>query len=145
MAARSCAGTVGSTSNIIRCLVDVVSKNDILLRNVPPLVDGGFTPEVRRALEAVGLWLEVNGEAIYGTSPWFLFGEGPTTIGNGNDGYHHNDHFGRLVFTHEDIRFTTNGPSLYATCLGRPSPDDPCVQYDIQARHAACRPPSGSR
>ncbi|MFC2099007.1 alpha-L-fucosidase [Bacteroidota bacterium] len=106
--------------NIVDMLVDVVSKNGILLLNVPPLEDGTFPQEVRTTLLDVGQWLEVNGEAIYGSSPWFIYGEGPDRIEVGNYSYHHNDHFGKLHFNEEDIRFTVNGDMLYAICLGWP-------------------------
>ncbi|MBB6429359.1 alpha-L-fucosidase [Algisphaera agarilytica] len=110
-----------SAANIVRALVDIVSKNGILLLNVPPLPDGSFSDEVRGTLDAVGQWLKVHGEAIYGASPWSVFGEGPTVIKPLNPGsYHHNDHFATTLFTPEDIRLTVNGTSLYATCLGEP-------------------------
>lgn len=107
-------------NDIIDILVDVVSKNGILLLNVPPMADGTFSRETSRYLLEVGEWLKVNGEAIYGASPWFLFGEGPSEAPTGNYSMHHNNHFAQIKFTEEDIRFTVNGPHLYATCLGWP-------------------------
>ena len=99
----------------------MVSKNGILLLNVPPLADGTFPEEVRSTLLDVGHWLEINGEAIYGSSPWFIYGEGPARLEAGDHSFHHNDHFGKLQFTVEDLRFTVNGKYLYAICLGWPS------------------------
>ncbi|MEM9418537.1 MAG: alpha-L-fucosidase [Planctomycetota bacterium] len=110
-----------TAANLVHVLMDVVSKNGVLLLNVPPLADGGFTDEIRGKLEAVGDWLKVNGEAVYGASPWGLYGEGPTVPETGNYAYHHNDHFGKLAFTPQDIRFTVNGSNLYAACLGEPT------------------------
>ncbi len=122
-----------SAASIIHRLMDVVSKNGVLLLNAPPLPDGGFSDEVRDTLETIGRWLGVNGEAVYGASPWSLFGEGPTEVSpNAAGSFHHNDHFGKLAFTPEDVRFTANGPSLYAACLGRPR--DP---FTIRALSAA--------
>jgi len=109
-----------TANNIVDMLVDVVSKNGILLLNVPPLEDGTFPEEARSILLDVGSWLEVNGEAIYGSSPWFIYGEGPQRLGTGYYSFHHNDHFGKLHFNEEDVRFTINGEYLYAICLGWP-------------------------
>jgi alpha-L-fucosidase len=107
-------------NDIIDILVDVVSKNGILLLNVPPMADGTFSEETETYLLEVGEWLKVNGEAIYGASPWFIFGEGPSKAPAGNYSMHHNNHFAQVKFGAEDIRYTVNGPYLYATCLGWP-------------------------
>jgi len=65
---------------------------------------GGTIPEgARDLLLAVGAWLDVNGEAIYGASPWFIAGEGPTTVGEiRRQGFNESD----IVYTGQDIRFT---------------------------------------
>lgn len=107
-------------NDIVDILVDVVSKNGILLLNVGPKADGTFAEETRQNLLEVGEWLKINGEAIYGASPWFIYGEGPNEIEVGNYSMHHNNHFGQIKFGGEDIRFTVNGAHLYAICLGWP-------------------------
>ena len=76
---------------------------------------------LNRSLLELGKWLKVNGQAIYGTSPWFIFGEGPTVIESEDYAFHHSDHFAKIKFTEKDIRFTVNGEYLYAICLGQPS------------------------
>lgn len=56
---------------LIRLLVDVVSKNGNLLINVGPRADGSVPPLQSAALEQLGEWLAVHGDALYGTRPWF--------------------------------------------------------------------------
>lgn len=110
-----------SANELVDMLVDVVSKNGIFLLNIPPMADGSFPQEVQDKLAALGAWLAQNGEAIYGTSPWFMYGEGPNDIPEGNYTFHHNNHFAKVTYSGADIRFTMNGNNLYATCLGKPS------------------------
>lgn len=109
-----------SADELIDMLLDVVSKNGIFLLNIPPFADGSFPLEVRETLGTMGDWLERNGEAVYNTVPWFLFGEGDSEIEVGNYSFHHNNHFAKIQYSKNDIRFTVNGDHLFATCLGKP-------------------------
>lgn len=109
-----------STNELVDMLVDVVSKNGIFLLNIPPMADGTFPEEVKENLKEMGQWLQKNGEAIYGSSPWFIYGQGPNEIPEGNYTYHHNNHFAQIEYDNRDIRFTVKGDNLYAICLGKP-------------------------
>jgi len=101
--------------SIVTDLVDIVSKNGSLLLNVGPRPDGTIPQEVQDILLAVGGWLEVNGEAIYGTRPWKVFGEGPTQVVAGSF-----KDTASKPFTGQDIRFTAKDDTVYAIALAWP-------------------------
>ncbi|HLZ91345.1 MAG TPA: alpha-L-fucosidase [Candidatus Acidoferrum sp.] len=105
-----------SAQTIVHQLVDIVSKNGNLLVNIGPRADGTIPEEVQNVLREVGSWLKMNGEAIYGTRPWKVYGEGPTKIVEG--AFHDTD---AQPFTGRDFRFTTKNGVLYATELGWPA------------------------
>jgi len=101
---------------IVFRLVDIVSKGGNYLLNVGPTAEGLIPqPSVDRLMEA-GAWMETNGEAIYGTSPWKVYGEGPR-FENAAKG------LAKSAGSSVDIRFTAKGNSLYAICLAWPEKD----------------------
>jgi alpha-L-fucosidase len=100
-------------STLIHDLVDIVSKNGALLLNVGPKADGTIPEGDQEILRAIGNWLRVNGEAIYGTRHWTVFGEGPTELKAGG----FSDGASRPEFTRQDMRFTQKSGCLYVTVL----------------------------
>ena len=107
--------TYYSTDRLVDDLVDIVSKNGCLLLNIAPHPDGTIPEEQKERLRGSGRWLAITGEAIYGSRPWLIFGEGPTVTPTGHLSDTRFDGFGA-----DDIRFTTQGETLYAVVLGWP-------------------------
>ncbi len=64
---------------LVRNLIEVVSKGGNLLLNIGPKGDGTWPQESRDNLRAIGTWMKVNGEALYGTFPWKVTGEDPSS------------------------------------------------------------------
>jgi alpha-L-fucosidase len=104
-----------SAGSVITRLCDVVAKNGNLLLSVPLRGNGTIDSDEVAILEALAGWMKINGEAIFGTRPWKIYGEGPTQVHAGAFGE------GDLkAFTAEDIRFTTRGDTLYALVMAWP-------------------------
>ncbi len=107
---------------VIQMLVDIVSKNGNLLLNVVQTPEGDLEPDVMNILNDIAAWTPANGEAIYGTRPWKIYGEGPTTLKNQEKG-----RFGGVKdvrpYGASDIRFTQKGDALYAFCMSKPVED----------------------
>jgi alpha-L-fucosidase len=107
-------------AEIVRQLVDTVSKNGGLLLNVPLRGDGALAADAAVVLDALAAWTTVHGEGIYGTRPWKIFGEGPSLATPARDGLLAES---RLGLGAQDIRFTLtkDGRALHAFFFGRPA------------------------
>ena len=104
-----------SAQSTVGILVDIVAKNGCLMLDIGPKVDGTLPEKGVEVLLEVGRWLSQNGEAIYGTRPWTICGEGPTVNAGGPFSEEK-----EKPYTAQDIRFTTKGNTLYAILLGWP-------------------------
>jgi alpha-L-fucosidase len=102
--------------SVIHSLIDIVSKNGNLMLNIPLKGDGTIDSDERAFLEAIATWIPKHGEAIYGTRPFSVFGEGPPDIVTGR--FNENS---QRPYTAEDIRFTRKGETVYAFALGWPT------------------------
>ena len=108
--------TYKSADFIVHQLADIVSKNGNLLLNIGPRSDGTIPEAAQQVLLDVGAWLKMNGDAIYGTRPWKVYGEGPTRVAAGS--FHDAD---TKPYTAEDFRFTAKAGAIYAIEMGWPA------------------------
>ncbi|MDP4612097.1 MAG: alpha-L-fucosidase [Opitutales bacterium] len=97
--------------------VDAISKNGVVMMNVALRGDGTLPENQAVYLNAMGDFLRINGEGIYGTRAWKVFGEGPLKMKDGRQGENHDD------FSQQDIRFTTKDGDLFAYVLTPPTED----------------------
>ncbi len=105
-----------TAATVIHMLIDIVSKNGNLLLSIPVRGDGTLDEDEHAFLNELATWMPVHGEAIFGTRPFTVFGEGPPEpIDNSN--------FKETMrsYTAKDIRFTTRGSTLYAFVLAPPA------------------------
>ena len=104
---------------IIHVLADIVSKNGVLMLNVSPMANGIIPENQQAILLEIGDWLKTNGEAIYSTRPWIVFGEGPTKQEKSGM------FLDKITYTPQDIRYTKKGNTIYAIVLGWPGNNVP--------------------
>jgi alpha-L-fucosidase len=108
-------------AEVIQMLVDIVSKNGNLLLNVVQTPEGDLEQDVLDILEDIAKWTPANGEGIYGTRPWKVYGEGPSMVKQ------EKGRFGGVKdvrpYESADIRFTTKQDTLYAFCMDTPQGD----------------------
>lgn len=89
--------TYKSVEGVIHEMIEVVSRNGNFLINIGPKADGTLVPEQVERLQAMGEWLKINGDAIYGTRYWKI---------NDQEAGH--------------LAFTTKGKSLFAIAMEKP-------------------------
>ena len=101
---------------VVQRLCDVVSKNGNLLLSIPVRGNGTIDSEEEKILAGITGWMAVNAEAIHGSRPWRIYGEGPTKLGEGM--------FGETKFKGfqpEDVRFTVKEGVLHMAMLQWPT------------------------
>ncbi|MES2120779.1 MAG: alpha-L-fucosidase [Pseudomonadota bacterium] len=108
-------GGYKSAEQVVQRLADVVSKNGNLLLSIPVRGDGTIDEKEEAIVDAIGAWNQRNGEAIFGSRPWRVFGEGPAQAPTG-----HMAEDQAKPFTAEDVRFTSKDGALYAILLAWP-------------------------
>ena len=111
-----------TSTEIVQMLTDIVSKNGNLLINVVQTPEGDLEPDMVQILDEIAAWIAVNGEGIYSTRPWVVYGEGPSTKAQTRGRFGGLRDVPETAYTAEDFRFTRSkdGGTLYAFCLGKP-------------------------
>lgn len=104
--------------DVIHWMIDTVSKNGTFILNIPGKPDGTIDSKEVAVLDGITSWMQVNGEAIYETRPWKVYGEGPNVV---KPGSFQGESINKLG--PNDIRFTRNKSNsvVYAMVLGWPS------------------------
>jgi alpha-L-fucosidase len=111
-----------TAQTVIQTLVDIVSKNGNLLLNVPVKGDGTIDSDEINVLQQLAPWMDINGECIFGTRPFTIYGEGPVAEISPTTKKSLGFNEGKLrPLGQHDIRFTTRGQTLYAIAMGWPS------------------------
>jgi alpha-L-fucosidase len=111
-----------SGTEIVQMLVDVVSKNGNLLLCIPPTPEGTLDEKETKALNDIGDWMAINSEAIYGTRPWKIYGDGPSVTEKQEKGDFHGIRDFRK-YVPGDLRFTQKGKTLYIFSMEKPEGD----------------------
>ena len=104
--------------DVVHWMIDTVSKNGTFILNVPGRPDGTIDSKEIAVLEGITSWMQVNGEAIYETRPWKIYGEGPNLVKSGSFQGESVSKLGP-----KDVRFTRNKANniVYALILGWPT------------------------
>ncbi len=89
---------------VVRNMIDIWSKNGVVLLNVSPRADGVINQEQREVLKEIGEWMKVHADAVYGTRPHNIFGYGNANTGKG----HNAGQSSSVQYTEDDIRFTVS-------------------------------------
>ncbi|MBW4039514.1 MAG: alpha-L-fucosidase [Acidobacteria bacterium] len=110
-------GGYATPRDIIHWMIDTVSKNGTFILNLPGKPDGTIDRKEIAFLDKLTEWMQINGEAIYATRPWKIYGEGPNTVKSGSFQGNSISKLGA-----QDIRFTRNKANtvVYAIVLGWP-------------------------
>lgn len=118
-----------SPQEVLFWLIEIVSKGGNYMLNIGPTAEGVVPQPSVTCLNAIGDWLEINGEAIYGTQRWETNHEGPTKIEMRGTGEREKHGF-NANFTINDFWFTQKGNDLYAICLTQPDKKTESIQIN---------------
>jgi alpha-L-fucosidase len=117
-------GFIYDAGSVIRYIIESISRDGCAALNIPMKPDGSIESACETMLEEVGRWMDVNGEAVYGSKAWTTFGEGPLDK-HGKirklPGHALKEQHAKFPFTAQDLRFTVGKTgALYAFCMKSP-------------------------
>jgi len=111
--------------NLVRSLLEYASRDGNYACAVPIDPEGGLEPECVTMLKNMGEWMKTNGEGIYGSSAWKIWGEGPDGKPSRKHASSLNKKSAEAPYSTGDFRFTLGKDgSLYAWCLAIPQPNE---------------------
>ena len=101
-----------SPEQIVEMLADIISKNGVMLLNILQRPDGTIDEDAEFILDRLADWFRINSEAVYGTRPWKVFGEGETRVKI--EGFTEE----KTDWTLSDVRFVQKDGAVFAFLLG---------------------------
>ncbi len=108
-----------SVEELLYWLAEIVSKGGNYMLNIGPMATGEVPQQSVANLREVGMWIDVNGEAIYGTTTWEIAKEGPTNVNMEGTTARQLEGF-TTSFTPRDFWFTKKDDYIYAISLKYP-------------------------
>ena len=117
-------GFVYDAGSVVRYIIESICRDGCAAINIPMKPDGSIEPACEQMLEEVGRWMEVCGEAVYGSKAWTTYGEGSLDE-KGHlrklPGHALKQQHADFPFTSQDLRFTVGkSGALYAFCMKAP-------------------------
>lgn len=119
-------GGYKTAERVVKTFIDIVSKNGNLLLNIPVRGDGSIDDKELAFLSEFKAWIDVNGEGIFGTRPWKIFGEG--VVKTANTGSFKENEKLQESLSEKDIRFTQKNGTIYTFLLGFPTTETVTVK-----------------
>lgn len=110
-------GTFYESSMVIHQMLEAISRDGNYVINIPLTPSGELDPGGVQTLNDMGDWMDINGEGIYNSSAWKVWGEGKVIMEHGNLGPKQ----AATPYTAQDIRFTVNNNNLYAWLMAWPA------------------------
>jgi len=116
-----------SEIELIYWITEITSKGGNYLLNVGPTAAGIFPEESIMQLKAIGGWMKINGEAVYGTGKWLVNHEGPTRLNIKGTRNRETKGFD-AKFTSSDFWFSAKNNAIYITSLKWPEKDQVLIK-----------------
>jgi alpha-L-fucosidase len=123
---------------LVTGFVDRVSKNGSTFLNIGPKADGTLPDVATDRVREFGEWLETNADAFDESSPWWTFGEGPTTVTSGSF-----EEASNVEFTGQDVRFTRTDEAAYAHLMDWPEDGKVTIKTNLNHRISGKQTPLG--